>query len=133
MGGDVPAIPLPGFLLRFLLRQLMQSEEDGTMGLLKCLCDPHAVSGQFYGPVGKGLVGGKHDTAAYSGPAMLMPTETLAVCHRGSNARARAGHAPQQQQRPAQLRAARPIRFRAGRERAHAAVVGERGGCRRVV
>ena len=27
---------------------------------------------------GKGLVGGKHDTAAYKGPAALMPTETLA-------------------------------------------------------
>ena len=52
IGGEAPNIPLPSFLMKFLVRQFMHSEEDGTMGILKCLCDPDAKSGQFYGPIG---------------------------------------------------------------------------------
>ena len=48
------------------------------MGILKCACEPDAKSGTFYGPFGKGLVGGKHDQASYKGPAVEMPQETLA-------------------------------------------------------
>ncbi len=36
-------------------RMLMQSTEDGTMGIARCCCDPEAKSGEFYGPLGKGL------------------------------------------------------------------------------
>ena len=33
-----------------LFMSLAQSPEDGAMGLLSCICQPHAQSGQFYGP-----------------------------------------------------------------------------------
>lgn len=46
--------------------------------VLLCSCDAAGQSGEFYGPLGKGLVGGKHDQAAYKGKAVLMPHETLA-------------------------------------------------------
>jgi len=65
-------------LMRFFFKAMTQSEEDGTMGILMCSADPSAESGNFYGPYGKGLVGGKHDQAAYTGPATRMKFETLA-------------------------------------------------------
>lgn len=45
-----------------------QSAEDGTMGILRCCCDPAAKSGDYYGPSGMGL----------AGPADLMPVDERA-------------------------------------------------------
>jgi len=42
-----------------------QSAQDGTMGILRCCCDPAASSGDYYGPKGMGL----------AGPADLMPVD----------------------------------------------------------
>ena len=63
--------------LKLFLKWLMHSQEDGTMGLLMCACEPSVASGDFYGPYGKGL-SGVHDTHAYKGKAVLMPEEPLA-------------------------------------------------------
>ena len=79
VGGETPPIPLPSCVFKWVMKTLlMHSEEDGTMGLLKCLCDPNASSGEFYGPVGNGYHGGKHDQRSYRGPAERLPEESLA-------------------------------------------------------
>jgi len=67
----------PGLLLKLVAWMLMQSTEDGTMGIARCCCDPEAKSGEFYGPLGKGLQQ-EHDTAAYKGKAVVMPQVELA-------------------------------------------------------
>lgn len=41
-----------------LMMKMAQSQEDGTLGILSCMCLPEANSGEFYGP-GKGLFAGK--------------------------------------------------------------------------
>ena len=44
---------------------LAQSPEDGSMGLIKCMVDPEAVSGTLYGPKNSGM----------TGPAVANPTK----------------------------------------------------------
>ena len=39
-----------GSLFTNIMMRFSQSPEDGTMGLLSCICLPDAQSGQFYGP-----------------------------------------------------------------------------------
>ena len=75
--GDTSMLALPQCLSKLFLKWLMHSQEDGTMGLLMCACEPSVASGDFYGPYGKGL-SGVHDTHAYKGKAVLMPEEPLA-------------------------------------------------------
>ena len=41
-------------MTRFMMKR-SQSEEDGAMGILSCICLPEAKSGQFWGP-GKGMM-----------------------------------------------------------------------------
>ena len=48
------------------MARLAQSEEDGTLGILRCCCDPAAKSGDFFSPPGGSLA---------TGPALLMPRE----------------------------------------------------------
>lgn len=67
----------PGRMMRCLAWMIMHSEEDGTMGLAMCCCDPNAKSGEFYGPAGKGLQQA-HDSASYKGKAVLLPEVELA-------------------------------------------------------
>jgi hypothetical protein len=64
-------------MLKCIAWMKMQSEKDGTMGLARCCCDPDAKSGEFYGPVGKGLQEA-HDQASYKGKAELMPEVQIA-------------------------------------------------------
>jgi NAD(P)-dependent dehydrogenase (short-subunit alcohol dehydrogenase family) len=47
-----------GALSTKLMMKMAQSQEDGAMGILSCMCLPEAQSGQFYGP-GKGRLAGK--------------------------------------------------------------------------
>jgi len=47
----------------FLMNNVGQSGEDGTVPLLTCCCSPDVKSGDFYGPNGM------------SGPCMLQPQE----------------------------------------------------------
>ena len=37
-------------LLKFVMKFLIQSPEDGTMGLLHCMANPDAQGGVLYGP-----------------------------------------------------------------------------------
>ena len=41
-------------MTRFMMKR-SQSEEDGSIGILSCICLPEAKSGQFWGP-GKGMM-----------------------------------------------------------------------------
>lgn len=45
-----------GGMLMPLIMYMAQSEEDGTMGILRCAADPDVKSGALYGPAG--LTGG---------------------------------------------------------------------------
>merc|ERR1719440_2769132 len=78
---DYMMLSMPQCLSKLLLKYLMHSMEDGTMGILMCSCDAQCESGQFYGPLGKGYSGianGYHDQASYKGKAVLLPEECLA-------------------------------------------------------
>lgn len=55
---------MAGFLMAGIM-YMAQSEEDGTMGILRCAADPQAESGQFYGPAG------------LTGQAVLVPPEDI--------------------------------------------------------
>ena len=55
---------------RWLIRQMMkmgQSQQDGAMGIIRCIADPEINSGQFVGP-GMGMT-------ALRGPALSYPLE----------------------------------------------------------
>ncbi|CAE6909257.1 unnamed protein product [Symbiodinium natans] len=52
-------------ILKFVMKFLIQSPEDGTMGLLLCMASPDAQSGVLYGPKDSGIYG----------PAVPNPTE----------------------------------------------------------
>jgi len=76
---DYLMVKMPDCLASMMLKYLMHSMEDGTMGILMCSCEPEVVQGGFYGPLGRGLVGGAvHDQKAYKGKAELLPEETQA-------------------------------------------------------
>ena len=44
-------------LMKLLTKFMMQSAEDGTMGLLLAMMDPEAKSGVLYGPAKSGMSG----------------------------------------------------------------------------
>lgn len=48
------------------MARLAQSEEDGTLGILRCACDPLAQSGDFFSPAGGAFA---------TGPAVLLDRE----------------------------------------------------------
>ncbi len=58
-----------GNLVTGMMMRFSQSPEDGTMGLLSCVCLPDAESGQFYGP-GSGAM-------AVRGPAKPFALESF--------------------------------------------------------
>ena len=56
-----------GGMPKFFTRKMMkrsQSEEDGAMGIISCICLPNIKSGQFWGP-GKGLLAIKGKAKPY--------------------------------------------------------------------
>lgn len=68
---------MPKCMSNFLFSKLMQSEEDATLGILRCTCDPSAKSREFYGPRGKKEASEAHDPE-YKGMAELKAEEKLA-------------------------------------------------------
>eukprot|EP00933_Yihiella_yeosuensis_P073922 TRINITY_DN8271_c0_g1_i1.p1 TRINITY_DN8271_c0_g1~~TRINITY_DN8271_c0_g1_i1.p1 ORF type:complete len:442 (+),score=86.64 TRINITY_DN8271_c0_g1_i1:145-1470(+) len=73
---DMGGISVPQCLARPYQKMMFMSIEDGTMGILKCSCDPEVQSGCFYGPVGRNKANyEQHDKKEYSGPAELMPAD----------------------------------------------------------
>ena len=64
LGGDESFSWFARFWLGLLMPLIMQTAEDGTMGLLRGMMDPTAESGQLYGPLG--------GTGTY-GPAVINP------------------------------------------------------------
>ena len=60
---------LDNFILN-LAQKNAQSVEDGSMGIVRCCCDPSVQSGQFYGPT---LPQGK--SGMQVGPAEVLPEE----------------------------------------------------------
>jgi len=70
---------MPTCIVNQIFKSTMHSEEDATMGILRCCCDPKANSGEFYGPVGKKEhLTNKHDSSEYKGKAELKKEEALA-------------------------------------------------------
>mmetsp|Transcript_2184 Transcript_2184/g.6405 ORF Transcript_2184/g.6405 Transcript_2184/m.6405 type:complete len:364 (+) Transcript_2184:55-1146(+) len=57
---------------------MMQSEEDGAMGITLCCCGPDVKSREFYGPAGKKEGAETHDNSEYKGRAVLKREEALA-------------------------------------------------------
>lgn len=73
---DMGGISVPKCMARGYQRVTFMSMEDGTMGILKCTCDPQVKSGCFYGPVGKNKADVEYlDKKEYKGPADLMPKD----------------------------------------------------------
>ena len=67
-GGAGPS----GSVGRWLIKQMMkmgQSQQDGALGIIRCIADPEIASGQFVGP-GMGMT-------ALRGPALSYPLETF--------------------------------------------------------
>ena len=54
-----------GRLFTKMFMRFSQSQEDGAMGLIACMCLPEAKSGQFYGP-GKGIMAMKGEAKAFA-------------------------------------------------------------------
>lgn len=77
-GGMEDSKAAPKWLMALVYRIIMQSEEDGAMGILRCCCDPDVVPGGFYGPKGAREGEAVHDTKEYKGPAVLKKEEPLA-------------------------------------------------------
>lgn len=69
---------MPTCLTNVIVSNMMQSEEDGSQGIMKCTFDPNVKSGEFYGPKGKTENQESHDTSEYKGPAELKADEKLA-------------------------------------------------------
>merc|ERR1712048_753668 len=74
--GGVKAPPIPLCAMKKVLKA--QSEEDATIGIFRCTCDPEAQSGEFFGPLGQGGGLDKHDQKEYSGPVGVLKKEPLA-------------------------------------------------------
>lgn len=74
-GGGVSAPPLPTCLVKKVFNA--QSQEDATIGILYCTCDPNAKSGEFFGPLGQGGATEEHDPGEYSGPVGVLEKETV--------------------------------------------------------
>jgi len=73
---SVGGISVPKFMARSYQKMMFMPIEDGTMGILKCACDPEVQSGCFYGPVGKNKANVEYlDKGEYKGPAELMPQD----------------------------------------------------------
>lgn len=64
LGDDIQFPFLEKMLMTLLMKFMMQSAEDGTMGLLTGMMVPDAKSGVLYGPLGKG---------SFNGPAVPNP------------------------------------------------------------
>ncbi|CAE7643218.1 unnamed protein product, partial [Symbiodinium pilosum] len=77
-GGAADMEKVPKWMREMIMSMLCQSEEDGTVGILRNACSPEANSGEFYGPLGQGGATGKHDTSEYKGPVGLLKKEPLA-------------------------------------------------------
>mmetsp|Transcript_76174 Transcript_76174/g.223301 ORF Transcript_76174/g.223301 Transcript_76174/m.223301 type:complete len:363 (-) Transcript_76174:149-1237(-) len=77
-GGMNDLKALPKCISDPLLSSMMQSEEDATMGILRCCCDPKVQSKEFYGPRGSYETSMKHDKKEYKGKAELKAEEALA-------------------------------------------------------
>jgi len=73
--GGSPA--LPPFAVNMMGMMMMQSQEDGTIGILRQSVDPAAKSNDFYGPLGKGGASGDHDQTEYRGPVGLLKEEPI--------------------------------------------------------
>jgi len=58
LGDDIQFPFLEKMLMTLLLKFIVQSAEDGTMGLLTGMMAPDAKSGVLYGPLGKGSMAG---------------------------------------------------------------------------
>jgi len=69
--------PPPGFMMALMGTFLTQTEQDATVGILRQTCDPAAVSGEFFGPLGSGGGTGKHDTGEYKGAVGVLKAEPL--------------------------------------------------------
>ncbi len=54
-----------GRIFTNLMMKMSQSAEDGTMGLLSCMCRADAKSGQFYGP-GSGMMAARGPAVAFA-------------------------------------------------------------------
>jgi len=75
-GNDVKTMPTG--VRNMIFASMMQSVEDGSMGIIRCCCDPAAKSGNFFGPVGKRDGSARHDKKEYKGKADLLLEEKLA-------------------------------------------------------
>jgi NAD(P)-dependent dehydrogenase (short-subunit alcohol dehydrogenase family) len=74
--GGMPQLPL--CVQNIMGAAMMQSEADGSIGILYGTCATNAQSGEFYGPLGKGGATGDHDDKEYSGPHGVLKEEPLA-------------------------------------------------------
>ena len=57
MGDDIDLPFIEKMLMKVLMSTMMQSAEDGTMGLLTGMMVPDAKSGTLYGPAKSGMNG----------------------------------------------------------------------------
>mmetsp|Transcript_20748 Transcript_20748/g.64060 ORF Transcript_20748/g.64060 Transcript_20748/m.64060 type:complete len:364 (+) Transcript_20748:83-1174(+) len=77
-GGMDDVKNMPKCVSNLIFSMMMQSEEDATLGIMRCTCDPEVESRQFYGPKGKKEDSDTHDQSEYSGMAELKAEEKLA-------------------------------------------------------
>eukprot|EP00746_Dinoflagellata_sp_MGD_P066045 gnl/MRDRNA2_/MRDRNA2_27425_c0_seq1.p1 gnl/MRDRNA2_/MRDRNA2_27425_c0~~gnl/MRDRNA2_/MRDRNA2_27425_c0_seq1.p1 ORF type:complete len:364 (-),score=75.11 gnl/MRDRNA2_/MRDRNA2_27425_c0_seq1:51-1142(-) len=77
-GGAADLGSAPQCVQNLVQYAIMHSEQDATMGILRCCCDPAVKSREFYGPPGKLEDSEKHDQSEYKGKAELKKEEKLA-------------------------------------------------------
>mmetsp|Transcript_23046 Transcript_23046/g.43319 ORF Transcript_23046/g.43319 Transcript_23046/m.43319 type:complete len:362 (+) Transcript_23046:49-1134(+) len=77
-GGAEDVASAPEWIRNAYMAMTTQSEEDGTVGILRCAMHPDAQSGEFYGPLGRGGGTGAHDPYEYYGPVGVLKEEPFA-------------------------------------------------------
>ena len=77
-GGAKDLEQMPSFVGHLFNYFLCQTEEDATVGILRCACSPEAQSGEFFGPLGQGGDTGSYDMSEQKGPVGLLAEQPLA-------------------------------------------------------
>ncbi|CAE7496928.1 unnamed protein product [Symbiodinium natans] len=90
-GGASDLERIPAWATKLFFKLKYQTEEDGTVGILRNSCDPAAESGDFFGPLGRGGATGAFDPSEFKGPVGLLkifkrvaarPAAVLGICVR---------------------------------------------------
>ncbi|MEM7179955.1 MAG: SDR family NAD(P)-dependent oxidoreductase [Spirochaetota bacterium] len=73
-----------GFFTNWMMGAMGQSQEDGAMGLIACICDVNAKSGDFFGP-GDGMLAMKGEAKPFALEKFYNNRETIDLLWNKSN------------------------------------------------